>query len=95
MRVFHPTLGMRHHAQNATVLGQHARDIGGGAVGVLLIAESDAILPLQPGEKLGIGGVIFIVMRDRDRRQITRIPAGGEIAIRGRNLEVQRLAGEF
>ena len=53
-----------------------------GAVDVAGVAERDAAFAFQPVERLGVGEVIAVVMRDRDADRLARVIAAGERALR-------------
>ena len=65
---FDHALGVRHHAEHVAGLVDDAGDVARRSVDGAGVAERDAAFAFQPVERLGIGGVIAVVMGDRDAR---------------------------
>ena len=64
---------MRHHPQNPAIDRQDAGDVVCRPVGVVHIAEGHPVLVRSPASVSGIGGVIAIVMGNRNADHIARI----------------------
>ncbi len=58
-------LGVRHQPEHPPVRREDAGDVARRAVGVVDVAEGDAVLALEPVERVGVGEVVAVVVGDR------------------------------
>ena len=83
MACVHHPLRVRHHAKDAAVLRQHARDIGHRSVRVVGIAEGDAILGLDPGKRLGIAPEkIVLTLEQHGNTSAASVPLALDAAVK-------------
>src|SRR5437763_1553680 len=96
-------LGVRHQAQHRARLVEDTGDRSSRAVEIVGIAklsrgaaitERDEAALLEPIERVGIGGIAAIVMRDGPADRLTRRVAAGEDRLVVLDAQIDVLAGE-
>jgi len=78
VRGFDAAFGVGHHAEYVALVVEQAGDVARGTVDALGIAERDAAFAFEAVERLGVGEIIAVVMRDREGHALAGLVARGE-----------------
>ncbi len=80
---------MRHHAEHPAIVAQDAGDVGNGTVrvGAGGVAEGDAVLAFEAGQRLAVGEIVAVVMGDRAAQHLALGVGAGERRIDRHRLE--------
>ncbi|PAV68036.1 hypothetical protein WR25_14125 [Diploscapter pachys] len=82
VRRFDLAFGVGHHAEHVASGVEDAGDVARRAVDGFAIAEGDAAFALEAVERVGVGEVITIVMRDGHADRLARVITAGEGRLR-------------
>ena len=88
-------LGVRHHAHYVSFAVEHAGDIAQRAVGIIEIAEGDAVLRFELIESALVGKIAALAMRDGQAQGLAEVRGGGEGRAGGFHAEANFPADEF
>ena len=88
-------LGMRHHPHHVALAAQDAGDVAQRAVGVVQVAEGDAVLRLQFVQRALIGEVAAFAVGDGKAQHLAPLRGGSERRIRGFGAQPHLAADEL
>ena len=88
-------LGMGHHAHHVALAVEHAGDVAQRAVGVVDVAEGDAVLGFEFVERALVGDVAAFAVGDRQAQHLVLLRGGGVGRVGGAHREAQFAADEL